>query len=220
MPRDRMNDDDSKAAFLSRLFLFDRTNERFIDGSTRQTAKQSRLATSAAIAICVSIVFGWPVTSLYKEDAALSRRFKEHGRNAEGIVLKKRSTSSGQGRDFCYVAYRFQAARQNAPAMIFDKESMVSDFVFDHISEGQAVGVIYDPDAPETSMLAVSVHSPRFPLWLVWGWWMASVIVISWFVMGYVSERRFSLRGLRNLERILSRFATVLIHRQGKRLRP
>src|ERR1700736_5266737 len=144
-----MNEDGSKAEFLSRVFLFDRTNERFIDGSSPQTAKQSRLVKSALIAICISIVFGSVMTSLHNEDAGLSRGLKERGRSAEGIVLKKRSTSSGQGRDFCYVAYQFQAARgrrPDAPVAIFKKEAMVSDSVFDHISEGQTVGVIYDPE--------------------------------------------------------------------------
>jgi hypothetical protein len=181
-------------AFLDALLL-DRANYQFLDGSSSKTAGAKRILSKAIVTFCIVIPIGVLLVVLHNHDEQIARHLQKFGNTAQGLVVGKRATSSGQGRDSCYVTYEFRAARSPGAAaalVAYRSEVEVSDSVFDQIAEGQSTPVIYDPRDPATSMLALSIRSPRYPAWLVLGWWAGSITALGFLFSGYSSQNKYS----------------------------
>jgi hypothetical protein len=181
------------------VLLLDRKNQAFVDGLSSRTAEQQRTIGKIITVLLTSLLFGLVMTKLHDEDAHLARRLRRTGRQTQALVLGKRTTSSGDGRDFCYIKYEFQEAQPfNAKAgrRVFENEDMVSDSVYDGTSKGQVITVLYDPHDPSVSIMETAMHSPFYPTWLVWIWWIGSVLILGWLFWGLWVERRIASKGI------------------------
>jgi hypothetical protein len=150
--------------------------------------------------LCLALIVGYLITSEHGADAKLAQRLKRNGRAAQATITKKLATSSGQGRDFCYITYQFQArqaAAPNAPVATFSREVEVQDGFFDSVAEGQRIVVVYDPVDPSVSSAEALILRPRYPTWIIWTWWIGMAISLSMLIWSCVVQSRLS-RGRRS----------------------
>jgi Protein of unknown function (DUF3592) len=132
--------------------------------------------------LCLALLVGFLVTAEHSADAKLARRLKRSGRSTQATITKKTATSSGQGRDLCYVTYQFQARQAsapNAPVATFAREVEVQDRFFDSFTEGQTIAVRYDPNDPSVSTAEALIRRPRNPTWVVWTWWVGTGVAVA-----------------------------------------
>ena len=177
------------------------------------TASQRRTVERTAGVLCLSLIVGLAITSEHDAHAKLARRLKQSGRSTQAIVVRKQATASGQGRDFCYITYQFQARQvpaPTAPEVTFHNEVEVPDHFFDSITEGQSVAVVYDPRDPSTSILEASMHFPRSQAWPVWTWWIGCSVALALLFRSYFVQARFTSKGT------LIRGTIVSLSMQGK----
>lgn len=190
----QMND----AGSSERIFLLNRVNERFLAGESRLTAQERRTLEWLLGVLCLALLVGFLITSEHVFQAKAARHLKDSGRSTLAVVVKKEATSSGQGRDFCYITYQFRAQQVPSPAapeVIFSNRVEVPDHFFDRISEGQSVPVVYDPLDPSVSMLEALIRIPRSPTWLVWTWWIGCSVAVGFLFRSYVLRARLSSKG-------------------------
>jgi hypothetical protein len=139
--------------------------------------------------LCLALVVGFLITNEHGADAKLAQRLMKSGRSTEAIVTRKHSTSSGSGRDLCYITYQFQARQAsapNAPVASFSREVEVPDPFFDRLTEGQTIAVRYDPADPSVSTTEALIRRPRNPAWLVWTWWVGMGVAVSMLLWSFV----------------------------------
>ena len=132
--------------------------------------------------LCLTLFVGFLITAEHSADSRLAQRLKRSGHSTQATITKKRATSSGQGRDLCYVTYQFQARQasaSNAPFATFSREIEVPDGFFDSATEGQTIAVRYDPDDPSVSTAEALIRRPRSPTWLVWVWWVGMGLAVT-----------------------------------------
>jgi hypothetical protein len=138
------------------------------------------------------------ITVEHSTDARQAQHLKKSGHSTQATITRKRATSSGQGRDLCYVTYQFkarQASAPSAPVATFSREVEVQDGFFDSVTEGQSIAVLDDPADPSISTADELVRRPRSPTWLVCAWWVGMGIAVSallWICIGQFQQSRAS----------------------------
>lgn len=145
--------------------------------------------------LLLALVVGFLITTEQNTDAKLVQRLKRSGRIASATIIKKQASSSGSGRDICYLTYRFQARQgsaPNAPVATFSREIEVPDGIFDRVTEGETIAVRYDPVDPSVSTAELLVRHPRNPAWLVWTWWIGMAIALLMLLRICVAQFRRS----------------------------
>ncbi len=178
-----------------RVLLLDKANRDILDGLSHTTGKARSIFLSIIAVLCFALLGGFSVAGIHRKDASMASQLKAHGHHAEAVVIGKRTTSTGQGRDFCYLKYQFRSPESRAVAQVFTNEVMVPDTVFDHTAEGQSVGIAYDPNDPSRSTLDALVRSPMYPSWYVWCWWIGSAVILGWMCRSVLLQRRMGSQG-------------------------
>jgi hypothetical protein len=138
---------------------------------------------------------GFLITSERNTNAKLAQRLKKTGCIASATITKKQVTSSGSGRDLCYLTYEFQARQASAPnasVTTFSRKIEVPDGFFDTVTEGQTMIVLYDPADPSVSTSELLIRHPRSPAWLVWTWWVGMATAFLMLLWSYVAQARRS----------------------------
>jgi hypothetical protein len=116
--------------------------------------------------LSLALVIGGLIRAEHYADTKLASRLRQNGRSAQATIARKRATSSGQGRDLCYITYRFQAPQAiapNAPGAVFSRDVEVPDGFFDTVTEGQTIAVLYDPSDPSASTPEALIRRRRTP---------------------------------------------------------
>jgi hypothetical protein len=182
----------------ARMLLLDRKNQAFAAGLSTKTAEQPRTLGRIIALLLLSLTFGLLMTELHQADIRLDRHLRRKGHRAQALVLEKRTTSSGQGRDACYITYEFQELPVRAATIRtkFKKEVMVSDAVYDATLKGQLVAVLYDPSDPSISTMEAAMRSPVYPTWVVWLWWIGSAAALVWLLWSLWVAHQLASKGI------------------------
>ncbi len=168
-------------------------NSTSIVGGSRMTARERRALERMIGVLCLVVLVGFLLASDHITESAIARRLRKTGQSVQAVVVRKEATSSGSGRDLCYITYAYRAPQGTAhgsPVASFKNKDEVSDGVFDSVREGQLVAAVYDRLNPSVSELASSLRFPRSPTWLLWIWWAGGGVSVGLLFYQYCLSRK------------------------------